>query len=357
MENGKGKLKIGRPYIEEREDHMRLCVAAEIEGGEHLLWFAVGKQYGEYLTEERADPFVAALLPTALRTGADIICESPVTKRLLYQVNHYLIPMLAANLPGLCEMKVLAEPAEAPLACTRGVATGWTGGIDSMFTLMKHVSAIEPHYRLTHLLVMGNGAVVGSEAHATLKEMVRRAEQGIAAKLDGQVAVVGMESNLQEIIPENFMEVQGFRLASAVLVLQKLFGVYLHSSSYCFAEFGFDPQSFCRYELAVLQFLGTDNTTFYSAGGAYTRRYKLEQLADYPLAHKYLHPCVIAKGRNCGRCPKCVWVETMLYALGKLDAFAAVFDVGRFKREKEEYKKMASHLGDPFLSHILSRRE
>ena len=81
----------------------------------------------------------------------------------------------------------------------------------------------------------------------------------------------------------------------------------------------------------------TDATVLYSAGGAYSRIQKLQALSGYPLAYKYLHPCIHVTGKNCGRCGKCVRTEAALYGLGTLDRFSAVFDVEAFERDKDWY--------------------
>lgn len=349
------QIRIKQPYLEETVDEIRLCAEIHRQGQEQTLWFSAEKEYGDYLTMERSDAFLVALLPTAMREGEDLLCEGPVTKRLLYQINHYLIPMLADNLPSLHRITVRAQASEGSLPCAEAVGTGWTGGVDSMYTVMEHLSPGESHYKLTHLLITSSGAFLPWKKTEILKEQVEKARQGIAADLGG-LEVVGVDSNIQELFPEDFMSVQGFRLASAVLALQKLFGVYLQSSSYSFSEFRFPDYCFSFYELAVLGFFETDNTVFYSAGGAYPRAGKLAHLADFPPAWKYLHPCIMVKGDNCGRCKKCIWAQSMLYVMDKLERFSQVFDVEEFKKKKDWYFARAVDLKDPFLVYAFARK-
>lgn len=349
------KIRLKQPYLMETTDEIRLCAEVDRQGQGETIWFSAEKEYGVYLTAERADAFLVALLPTAMREGADLLCEGTVTKRLLYQINHYLIPMLADNLPELHRISVRARAQEGALSCAGAVGTGWTGGVDSMYTVMEHLSPGEGHYKLTHLLITSSGTFLPWKKTEILREQVAKAREGIAADLDG-LEVVGVDSNIQELFPEDFMSFQGFRLASAVLALQKLFGVYLQSSSYSFDEFRFPDYCFSFYELAVLRFFETDNTAFYSAGGAYPRAEKLAHLADFPPAWKYLHPCIMVKGDNCGRCKKCVWAESMLYVMDKLERFSQVFDVEEFKQKKDWYFARAVDLKDPFLVYAFARK-
>lgn len=134
--------------------------------------------------------------------------------------------------------------------------------------------------------------------------------------------------------------------------MQKLFGVFLNSAGYEFQRFSFVPENSAYYELFVLGNLETDNTVFYSSGGQVTRMQKLEELSEFPLAQKYLHPCIYAGDTNCGKCGKCIRTLGALYALGTLDRFAAVFDLDAFEQNKNDYlmdilsKQHKQHYGE-----------
>ncbi len=361
------RLLIGIPYLKEADGTVRLCAELELRGQKETIWISVDRKYGQYLTDDRADAFVVGLLPTAMQDGTDIICEAPVSRRLLYQLRHYLIPILTANLPGYQAITLTAEPTDEKLPCARAVATGWTGGVDSMFTLMKTLHTEEPGHRLTHLMIANNGALESRESElgitkgednsGLLAALVEKAEQGIL-KEPGleRLEVVGINSNIQQLIPEPFLAVLDYRQAAVILALQKLFGIYYNSAGCEFSRFAFDVNSCAYFELVLLENFCTDNTTFYSAYGAYSRAQKLKVLSDYPLAQKHLHPCVHAlPERNCGRCGKCVRTMATLYGLGTLDKFSAVFDVEEFYREKDSYiaevlaHKESHHYGEALV--------
>ena len=330
------EIRIGRPYIDEAPDGVRLCAPVLLHGREQTVWFSVAPEYGEYLTDDRADAFVAGIFTTAMRYDADIVCEAPVTRRLLYQLNHYLIPMMAANMGDVFHpIKIQADPTDVKLPCAGAAGTGWSGGVDSMFTLMKSLHAEEPSRRLTYLLITSNGALEGEDNSALLRKLVEKARAGIAAETG--LKVLGVDTNLQDIQSELFLSVAAFRHSAVTLALQKLFGVFFWSSTYEFARFAFDPNNSGYYELVIYSSFETDATALYSAGGAYSRAQKLQALSDYPLARKYLHPCIHPLGKNCGRCGKCVRTEAALYALGTLDRFSEVFDTDAFERDRDWY--------------------
>lgn len=342
------EIRIGEPYLEQFSDSVRLCAPVLLHGREETMWFSVAPEYGEYLTDDRADAFVAGIFTTAMREGADIVCEAPVTRRLRYQLGHYLIPMMAANMADTFHpIKIHAAPADVKLPCAGAVGTGWTGGVDSMFTLMQSLHAEEPSRRLTHLLITSNGALEAEDNTALLRELVQKARAGIAAETG--LKVIGVDTNLQELQSERFLSVAAFRHSAVTLALQKLFGAFLWSSAYEFARFSFDPENAFYYELVIYSSFETDTTVLYSAGGAYSRVQKLRALSEYPLAYKYLHPCIHVAGKNCGRCGKCVRTEAALYGLGTLERFSAVFDVDAFERDKDWY--FAQVLANPRSQH------
>ena len=86
-----------------------------------------------------------------------------------------------------------------------------------------------------------------------------------------------------------------------------------------------------------------------------TRLQKLQALSNFPLAHRYLHPCIYIRRQNCGSCGKCVRTLGALYAMGTLDRFGDVFDVERFHREKDEYiANILSHSESQHYGEVLA---
>lgn len=328
---------IGKPYTVNLGNRVRLCAPVLLREERADLWIEVKSEYAPYLTVDRVDSFVTALLTTAMSEGRNIICEYPVTRRLLYQINQYLIPMMASNMKKYQYIKVLADAADDDMECHGAVGTGWTGGVDSLFTIKRNLYETEESvYKLSHLMITSNGAIEGIDPSDTLNKMVEKAQNGIVPELE--LDMVSIDSNIQKLLPENFRAVVSIRHAAVILALQKLFRVFLVSSSGAFSQIKFVEDNMGCYELFVLNFLMTDNTAFYSAGGSFTRLEKLRQLSEFPLAEKYLHPCIYAlRKNNCGDCGKCVRTQTALYVLGTLKHFSAVFDIENYEKKKNLY--------------------
>ena len=335
-------IKIGSVYRSQEKNRASLCASVTIREKEACVYFSVEQEYGSYLTDDRADAFVVGFLTTAMRLGEDIVCASPISRRLYYQLTNYLIPCMAANMEIYHPIAIHAPLTDAVLPCQKAVGTGWTGGVDCMYTLMTHLEAQEPSRRLTHLLIANVGTLESEDNPALLEIMAQKAKNGIAAEMGLQV--ISVDSNLQLLQDENYLAVAGFRLPAAVLALQKLFGVFLHSGAYEFSKFSFDPENSAYYELLALSCYETDTTVFYSTGSQISRIQKLRELSVYPPAQKYLHPCIYAHIENCGKCGKCVRTEAALYALGTLERFDKVFDVDAF------YQKLNDHLVDVLMN-------
>ena len=343
-------IHIEAPFLRKDGARTVLCAPITIGGSRETAWFSVESEYEQYLTDDRLDAFVVGFLTTAMRQGEDIVCEAPITKRLYYQLTTYLIPSMAASMEIYHPITIQAPLSDVPLSCEKAVGTGWTGGVDSMYTLMTHIKAEQPGYRLTHLLIANVGTLESGHNTELLQYMTDKARSGIAKELG--LGVVSVDSNIQLLQNENYLAVAAFRLPAAVLALQKLFGVFLHSGAYEFTRFAFVPENSAYYELLPLTCYETDCTVFYSTGSHVSRMQKLKELSDFPFAQSYLHPCIYAQRDNCGKCGKCVRTIGALYALGTLDRFGKVFDVDYFNQNKEEYlaqilaKKESQHYGE-----------
>lgn len=341
---------VEKPYLRKTAGAVSLCARVTIQGNTAEAWFSVEPEFAEYFADDRADAFVVGFLTTAMRQGEDIVCEAPITRRLYYQIATYLIPTMAANMDIYHPITIYAPVTDEPLPCERAVGTGWTGGVDSMYTLMTHLHPEEPGMKLTHLLVANVGTLESDRNTELLRYMAEKARSGIARNLE--LSVVAVDSNIQLLQQEPYLSVAAFRLPAAVLALQKLFGVFLHSGAYEFSRFAFVTENSAYYELLPLSCFETDCTVFYSTGSHVSRIQKLRELSNFGPARNYLHPCIYVKRDNCGKCGKCVRTIGALYALGTLDDFRKVFDVEEFYRSKEDHlanilsKSGSQHYGE-----------
>jgi len=322
-------LQIGKLYMQHTDGQARLCADISLNGRGTTLWFGVKERQADYLCCQRSDAFVMALLPTAMRGSYTISCETPMSQRLHYQLTNYLIPSLCAAGDLYHPVSVQAPLASAPVKNKRGVGTGFSGGVDSLYSIMTH--GRDSVYPLTHLALFNVGVFEGPGFREGFRQSCRNAQEFA----DGMgLELVGLDSNISQALPERFLDVYSFRNLAGAMALQNLFAVYLLSSGHDVGNFYFDLHNSATYDLLTVHCAQTESLSIYLSGGQVNRAGKLKALSDWEPAYRWLHPCVYGHvgGKNCGHCKKCARDMTTLYAMGTLDRFKAVFDVSAYKK-------------------------
>lgn len=326
-------LRIGKTYITQVDRQVRLCADLSLNGKGTTLWFGVNEEYADFLSAERSDAFVVALLPTAMRSGYEIVCETPMSQQLHYQLENYLIPSVSSVGSRYHPVKITAPLTSEQITNKQAVGTGFSGGVDCLYSVMTH--GADSDYPLTHLAVFNVGAFDGSEYRKNFQNAYTDSEK-FADELG--LNLICLDSNIVDVLPENFLEVYSFRNVSGALALQGLFSVYLISSDQAFGDFTFDFSNNGTYDLLVLHCTQTESLAFYSSGGQVQRHQKLQALADWEPAHRWLHPCFrqrLSHG-NCGKCKKCIHTMTVLHAYGVLDRFSSAFDVEAYEKNRAQ---------------------
>lgn len=316
-------------YLNHTPEQVCLCADISMNGRGTSLWFGVAPEQEEYLCASRSDAFVMALLPTAMRAGQDISCRTPMSQRLHYQLEHYLIPTLAAAGTMYRPISIHAPLTGEPVESKGAVGTGFSGGVDSLYTVMTHDS--NSPYPLTHLALFNVGVFEGAGFRQTFRKACANGRK-FAREMGYEL--VGLDSNLSEALPERFLDVYSFRNLAGAMALQGLFSVYLLSSGHGAAQFSLDLRNSATYDLLTVHCAQTENLTVYLSGSQTRRCEKLRQLSQWEPSHEWLHPCVygLVGTQNCGRCKKCSRDMTTLYALGVLDRYGRVFDIPAYEK-------------------------
>ncbi len=341
-------ITIGPLYTETAENQVRLCARVSINDRSTVLWFGVAKEYAPYFTH-RADPFVLAMLGSAMRRGLNIRCESPVSQRLLYQLQSSYIPSLV-RVGRAKPMSI-----EAPFAFGReesvgARATGFTGGVDSLYTIMRHSGdAVVPDFRLTHVTVLNVGAFKGSNYR---KSFHRACDYARRFAEEQGLELVCIDTNFNEVL-QTSQSVNGlhsfagelpYRIFGAAHALSGLFSEYYLSSEVPFRHFTLEKrepeEDISYFDLFSALACSTDTLTCHCTGGEASRVEKLEALADWEPSYRWLHACFTAEG-SCGVCRKCVMAQTVFYCLGKLDCYGNIYDVEKFEQNKEAFLAQA----------------
>jgi hypothetical protein len=328
--------------------------------GEQDLWFELDEAYAPYLVRDRLDAFLVALLQRAMRDGEDIVVRGPVSEKLLYNLRSYYLPILTQQRPKLRAVRILAEgiPAAAPDLFARGVATGFTAGIDSLCTVADHhFSEVAPRFRLTHLLFSNTGS------HGYLDhDRARRLFQARYAHVQRCAHEIGLDvirvdSNLSELLRMSFQESDVPRNIAPVLLLQDLIGTYYYAASFRYRDCYIGKTYDLAYaDPAAVHLLSTDTLDCIASGAQYSRVEKTARVARIAGAERWLNVCVDADGdgTNCSVCTKCCRTLFTLELLGELARFEKAFDLARWARVRTRYIR-SGLLGDadvPFAQEI-----
>lgn len=341
-------MKISRPVVERGPDALTLRAEVSFQGRRETCFYSVPAAFADLADAGSSNCFLVGMLYPALRYGEDIHVEGTVSARLLYNLNEYLIPLMAVCDGRLKRIAVTADATDASFgAGAQAVGTGFSGGIDSFATICEHFARPEPAgFRLTHLFFFNVGAHGVPKKPGDMAAIARQFRARYA-KFKGfpdeaGLPFVPVDSNVHAFHPWGHLEVATLATVSAVMFLQRgIRRYYIASSGHTYRQLwkflgeGGRPDAIERINMMLLPWLSTESLDLVDDGNLYDRSQKTALVAEYPPAAKYLNVCYghDTLDTNCSVCPKCVRTLLTLEILGRLDAFAGVFDVPRYRRE------------------------
>ena len=341
-------MQIRKPIVRRTPEETVLSAKVSFQGKEDECFYSVPAKYTDFADTESSNCFLVGMLYPAMRYGEDIHVEGVVSARLLYNLNEYLVPLMSICDERLKRIKITADATDdkgAPDA--KAVGTGFSGGIDSFATICEHFARPEPEgFRLTHLFFFNVGAhgipKKPGDMEAIERQFRARYEKFKGFPEEAGLPFVPVDSNVHQFHPWGHLEVATFATVSAVMFLQRgIRRYYLASSGHTYRQLwkflgdGGRPDAIERVNMMLLPWLSTESLDLVDDGNLYDRSQKTVLVAGYPPATKYLNVCYghDTLDTNCSVCPKCSRTLLTLDILGKLDDFAGVFDIPRYKRE------------------------
>lgn len=322
-----------------RDDAGDVRVIAEVDDAPPL-WFSVSRE-GEDLLTERSDPIAVALVLPAMRYGRDLRIGGAITDSLLHRLNNDIQSLVRDVHPGYREIQVTADETLPAGDAATGVATGFSGGVDSFATLFEYaVAATVPlSLRITHLLNNNVGA------HGDGGRDLWRSRFGALRPVASDLGLpfVRVDSNLEHHYPRmGFMQTATFRNAAVVHLLGGGIGRSYHASEGTFRHLRMPPPHGDISLAGAMTFplLSTSALTLESTSSGRSRIERTLALAGAPYA-RYLDVCIDADPRrptNCSQCWKCMRTMLTLEIAGRLDEFVpGVFVRGPYERRKAQY--------------------
>lgn len=313
------------------------------------LWFAVPKEYKQYLSEDRADAFVVALIWYAMVTESDIVSIAPISNQMFFSIQQQLVPALMKEEKGYKkQIRIKSPTIESKYEGVCGVGTGMSCGVDSLYTLKLYSDPNIPvSYRLTHLAYFNMGAIFHpdrlsnktysiKEFYETTDAMSEEKRKNASQVADlVHIPLLYIKSNMDcDYYRGAYGDTGVYRNCSCVLALEKLFGKYYCSSAGWPEYFNLNlDQGSEHYESLLCASFSTENTQFILSDYA-SRLEKTIALADDKITQDYLDVCF--RFNSCGECSKCYRTLITLDLLGKVDGYHKVFDVNKFKRERNK---------------------
>jgi hypothetical protein len=289
--------------------------------GSTKLWF----RSSESVLEASTSAFLAAALLPSMALGMDCTIDGVVSARLLRSVEkiqdifhtwdprfHRIRVSGAAGTAGT----VLSAGAD-----TRGAASFFSGGIDSLYTLSRHHSEIDS-------LILIHGFDIDLDHHALWKQVSDKLRE-FASKTGKSLFQI--ETNvgvfLRKYVGWSFGHGPALAAVGHLLAprLRRIFIPATHTLA-DHVEWGSHPLVDPLWSSEALEFVHD--------GSEVTRVHKTETVANWPAAMDCLRVCWKNDGGvyNCGHCEKCLRTMVTLQMLGALEAqtaFAEPLDLGR----------------------------
>ena len=327
---------VGEPKVYDVGNSSRLSANISYNGENKEFYFEIPSEYKKYLCTEVSDAFLVGIFNYAVSLNEDIKFEGKISERLLYQFRTYFIPTLANNRKGYSNIKIIAEPFEKTIQSEGVAATSASGGVDSFYSIVRHLEDVPERYKVSHLLIVNQFNRYVDEK-ITRKRFDTVAGKAEKIAVDFGLKIIPMYTNHHEFHYTGFVTEYSLRICSYALALQKLIAVYYVSSGVPFHEFTFESHDTDGMDIFNLSMMTNDNISFYSSGGEVVRTEKLKYICKHPGVQKNMHVCNYNDEENCSECEKCMRTMVTLDVLGDLEFYKDVFNLEKYRKNRNKY--------------------
>lgn len=323
---------------EDRSGSFDVVASVSIDGETRPMRFSrYGNHPGLRQREETYDPFLVALLVPAMLRKEPLVIEGPVDELLLYNLRGPVqdtIRVMAPELP-VVPVEAAASPSRNSDKVDRGMAVGFSGGVDSMHVVHHHLfgKGIPDPLRL-RLLIHNH---VGS--HDENDALFRERFAGVQKLADRfELPLVGAQCHMNELyMGTRFNEYHTLRTVAAAISLDHLFDRYFFASA---EELGRKVartrfSGISTLEPQLLPLFNTARVQWTAFGGSATRLRKTFEVLNDDRLCDGIQVCVRGDGKsrnalNCGRCHKCARLLMQAEVMGRLERVAPTFDLDAY---------------------------
>jgi hypothetical protein len=230
-------MRIDVPVLSSAAGEQRYTCNVHTKNGTQTLVFVVNQEFGGQISDSSEVATLALLMPAMLE-GEELSVQGPVSAEFLWRLEHGFQDLLLTAMPDLQRIKINArDVVDRPEPSGPGVATGFSGGIDSFHTLVEFTSISCPaRLRLTQLTFHVVGPETKWEQLQTSYENLKpvaaaiglpfaRIYSNMAAFYDNRLRM-GVSHTLRDI--------------AAASILRREVGTYLYSSTVPYSKLKID---------------------------------------------------------------------------------------------------------------------
>ncbi len=309
------------------------------------LWFRFPHELAETLST-RAEPFLAALLPSAMADGKALVLDGDISERMLAGCGQ-IMKILNNWYPRLSIIPIKPRKVLQDRFHPTGVGCFFTGGVDSFYTLLKNMDMEQGDGRITHLIYVRDFDIplekkdLHEEVLFHLKEVAK--ETGLR--------LIPVETNLRRLTYHDtdwFLQ-DGAGYAAVTLCLSPLLKrVYIAST----ATYATLPRWISHPLIDPLW--TTESTEFRHDGCEASRLQKVRwYVGTSDIALNHLRFCNRNYNNlyNCGICEKCQYTMVNLHIAGALNRCKTVegtFDMDRIRKIRVKHRETR----DKFLDNL-----
>ncbi|MFU8861779.1 MAG: hypothetical protein ACNA8K_15290 [Cyclonatronaceae bacterium] len=329
-------MKIGKPELTEIEHSVKWQVTVEKLNDYRVLWFTVPLEYRDMVTP-LSDSALTALIIPAMAAGDAIDICGKISERLYRAVAGPAQHVLSLILPALRPVKVTAGTLVDKPQTGSGVATGFSGGVDSYAVLADyHYDKTRSDLRLTHLLFHN----VGSHRNGSKGRQLFRSRFDHLKPFADRTGLpfIPVDSNLDEFYSDfRFLQTHTLRNMAAALLLQQGIGHYIYASSYPYSQIVNNRKNrLCLNDSMLLPILSGSGFEAIHSGAEYSRLQKIIKISDIEDSYDALNVCTDSV-TNCSKCMKCLRTLFALELTGNLERYSASFDLNTYRAFKYRY--------------------
>lgn len=350
-------MKISAPHVTQENKQIFYRVAVESIRGSETLWYSLDEPFGDLVAPSCDAPLVGLLIP-AMAAGEDIHVDGVISDKLFYNLAGPYQKLLQLVIPTLRPVRITADKVCGSLACRPpGVATGFSGGIDSFCALADHYgSNVSDSFKITHLLYNNVGSH-GKDGERLFRKRFERLAP-VAERLG--LPFVKVDSNLGKFYGKGlgFSKTDTPRNASVALLLQGGIGRCMYASSNSYAHVFVGPSKYMAFTESIsLPLLSTETLDVFSVGSQYTRVEKTLRVAELPESYGSLDVCAQtlpdAADTNCSICQKCLRTLATLEIAGLLERYSGSFNLDAYRRRRTMFFASMPGSPNPFHKEII----